>query len=78
VVNTIEIKTHKHIEIQYLYLFLLFVIICILVIVGVFIKKVVQENLEKKASHDQLTNLLNRNYLHQIYHAKLSAREGLK
>lgn len=73
VVNTIEIKTHKHIEIQYLYLFLLFVIICILVIVGVFIKKVVQGNIEKKASRDKLTNLLNRNYLHQIYHAKLSA-----
>ena len=72
VVNTIEIKTHKHIAIQYLFLFLLFAIVCILTIVSVFIRKVVQKNIEKKASRDQLTNLLNRNYLHQIYNAKLS------
>ena len=66
VVNKIEIKTHNHIALQYLFLFLLFAIVCILGLVGFFIRKVVQENIEKKASHDQLTNLLNRNYLHQI------------
>jgi diguanylate cyclase (GGDEF)-like protein len=55
-----------------LFLFLLFAIVCILGLVGFFIRKVVQENIEKKASHDQLTNLLNRNYLHQIYNVKLS------
>lgn len=72
VVNKIEIKTHNHIALQYLFLFLLFAIVCILGLVGFFIRKVVQENIEKKASHDQLTNLLNRNYLHQIYNVKLS------
>lgn len=72
VVNKIEIKTHNHIALQYLFLFLLFSIVCILGLVGFFIRKVVQENIEKKASHDQLTNLLNRNYLHQIYNVKLS------
>lgn len=72
VVNKIAIKTHNHIALHYLFLFLLFAIICILGLVGFFIRKVVQENIEKKASHDQLTNLLNRNYLHQIYNVKLS------
>lgn len=72
VVNKIAIKTHNHIALQYLFLFLLFAIVCILGLVGFFIRKVVQENIEKKASHDQLTNLLNRNYLHQIYNVKLS------
>src|SRR5574344_3115872 len=56
VVNKIAIKTHNHIALQYLFLFLLFAIICILGLVGFFIRKVVQENIEKKASHDQLTN----------------------
>ncbi len=72
VVNTIETKTHNHIAIQYLFLFLMFAVVCILGLVIIFIRKVVQENIEKKASHDQLTNLLNRNYLHQIYSSKLS------
>ena len=71
VVATVELKALRYLMMQYLVSFLVFISILILLLVIVLFKKVIQGRLEKKAAHDSLTNLLNRNYIIPLFQQKL-------
>lgn len=71
VVKSIENQTHSYIRILFFISMLTIIVILLLFITILIIKFIIQDRIEKQASFDNLTGLLNRNHLEYLYNKKI-------
>lgn len=71
VVKSIETQTHSYIRILFYISMVTIIVILLLFITILIIKFIVQDKIEKQASFDNLTGLLNRNHLEYLYTKKI-------
>ncbi|HOB61880.1 MAG TPA: diguanylate cyclase, partial [Candidatus Competibacteraceae bacterium] len=76
IVNNFEMKTRRLIKLDYIFSYFVLFSIFLLLLLFYLVNVIVRNNLEKKASIDPLTKLLNRNYLQKIYDHKMEENES--